>query len=144
MDIDTFVKNHEYNKRTVVKWIKEGYIPGADLAANYIPDSARPPYTKARAKNAKAVYSSMVKACQKRQHIFPDLYKMCEEEFYGYIDRLVDAGYIVKRTTDGVEYFDATLLAGSFNAGAFCKIVESVTKAVATGTTEAMLNRMGG
>ena len=38
-----------YFQATVMNWIAKGYVPGADM--NYIPDSAREPYTAARAKN---------------------------------------------------------------------------------------------
>ena len=37
-----------YFQATVMNWIAKGYVPGADM--NYIPDSAREPYTAARAK----------------------------------------------------------------------------------------------
>ena len=86
------------NESTVIKWIKDGYIPGAYINEEsneyFIPDLARPPYTKARAKTTNAIYKSIVKACINREGVCAKLYKLNEVEFQVYIKDLADAGYI--------------------------------------------------
>lgn len=109
MDIAMFASNNNLKKDTVVKWIKQDLIPRADLENDYVPDSARIPYTSARAKNAKAIYKSMVKASLQRKHILPRLYGICEDEFQGYVSRLINVGLIEPRISDEVTYYDATL-----------------------------------
>lgn len=52
MTISDFATKHTISERTVRVWIEKGYIPGASLAEDYVPASARKPYTKARAKPA--------------------------------------------------------------------------------------------
>ena len=74
MDIDQFASNNGVKRKTVEKWIEKGLIPKADFEKNYVPDSARQPCTNARAKNANAIYVSMVKASFERKHILPVLY----------------------------------------------------------------------
>ena len=57
MTIDTFMNNYGIKKKeTVIKWILENLIPGADLASDHVPNSARPPYTKARVKDVDSIY----------------------------------------------------------------------------------------
>lgn len=110
MTLENFMENYGLkNKKTVVDWISKGYIPGANLEKNYVPDSARPPYTRARAKNAGSIYMSIVDASYKRRQVFPALYRLCDEEFESYIENLVQAGLIIKRITDGVIYYDAAV-----------------------------------
>lgn len=110
MTLENFMENYGLkNKKTVVDWISKGYIPGANLEKNYVPDSARPPYTRARAKNAESIYMSIVDASYKRRQVFPALYRLCDEEFESYIENLVKAGLIIKRITDGVIYYDAAV-----------------------------------
>lgn len=61
MTIDEYAQKYSVKKKeTVIKWILDGLVPGADLATNYIPDSARQPYTNARAKSADSIYYSIV------------------------------------------------------------------------------------
>ena len=105
MTISDFATEVKTSKETVIKWINNGYIPGASVENNYVPDSARKPYTKARAKNSDAVYCSIVKACMNFCHVVPALYNMRDDEFNGYIDRLIAAGYISTRVADGVTYY---------------------------------------
>jgi len=59
---------------TVMNWIAKGYVPGADM--NYIPDSAREPYTAARAKNGIARIKSILKACCDGKGVVPALFGM--------------------------------------------------------------------
>mgnify|MGYP000769810710 CR=1 FL=1 len=89
MTISDFATEVKTSEKTVIKWINNGYIPGASVENNYVPDSARKPYTKARAKNSDAVYCSIVKACMNFCHVVPALYNMRDDEFNGYIDRLI-------------------------------------------------------
>ena len=76
MTIDMFMNNYGIKKKeTVIIWILENLIPGANLATDYVPDSARPPYTKARVKDADSIYCSIVAASRKRYHVLPKTYK---------------------------------------------------------------------
>ena len=100
------------NENTVIKWIEDGYIPGVykDDESNeyFIPDLARPPYTKARAKTTNAIYKSIVKACIDRKGVCAKLYKLNEVEFQIYIRDLSDAGYIHIESHNNIEYYFAT------------------------------------
>lgn len=143
MKIDTFALQNKVKRKTVEKWIKDDLIPKADLEKDYIPESARLPYTKARAKNAKSIYVSMVKAAYSRKHILPVLYKICDDEFNGYIERLVDAGCIVKRISDDITYYDATLQANEINQKFILNAIETISKGVSEGVTTAVINKIG-
>lgn len=143
MKIDTFASRNKVKRKTVEKWIKDDLIPKADLEKDYIPESARPPYTKARAKNAKSIYVSMVKAAYNRKHILPVLYKICDDEFNGYIERLVNAGCIVKRISDDITYYDATLQANEVNQKFILNALKVISNGVSEGVTTAVINKIG-
>ena len=128
-------------KKTVIDWILENLIPGANLEEDFIPDSARPPYTKARAKNAKAIYYSIVVASSKRYHVFPRLYGICEEEFNGYIDRLVAANLIAIRITDDIVYYDATIAGVNINRQFVFDAIELCSRGISQGITAAVLQQ---
>ena len=84
MTIDVFIYNYGLKRKdTFISWIKNGLIQCANLEKDYVPDSARPPYTKARAKKAGAIYVSIVKASCNRQHVLPKLYRRGDDEFNG-------------------------------------------------------------
>lgn len=139
MTLEKFMENYGLkNKRTIVDWISNGYLPGADLEKNYVPDSARPPYTKARARNAGSIYTSIVVASYKRRHVFPSLYKLCDEEFESYIDELVKAGLIVRRTTGGITYYDATVQAEDPKR----KFILDAIKAASSGLVEGAIKAL--
>ena len=145
MTIDKFIKiNKINNKKKVANWIKVGLIPGADLENNYVPDSARIPYTEARAKNAKSIYVSMVKGSSERKHILPKIYNLCDEEFDGYVDRLIRAGLLEKRISDNITYYDATIKGSEINKKSIMQTIESISRVVAEGITNAILNKIGG
>ena len=139
--IDNFMNNYGIKKKeTVIKWILENLIPGADLVSDYVPDSARPPYTKARAKNVNSIYYSIVDASRKRYHVLPKIYKICEDEFNGYIDRLVNANLIEIRITDNITYYDAPLPDKNCNRKFILSALEACSKGIAEGVTSAMIN----
>lgn len=141
MTINEFISNYNIkNKRIVLDWIKKDLIPLADVEKDYIPDSARPPYTRARARNSKSIYISIVKASYNRRHVMPQLYKICEDEFRGYISRLIQAGIIEARISDGIEYYDATLTVNNIKRNYILKAIEAVSAGVSEGTTKAILS----
>ena len=144
MTIDQFAQNIGKKRKTVEKWIREELIPNAILENDYVPDSARQPYTKARAKSAKAIYISMVDASSKRQHIMPKLYKLCEDEFEAYANKLIEAGFLERRISDDVTYYDATIEADSINKKNILDTIKAVTYGVAEGVASAILNQNGG
>lgn len=112
MTIEKFMQNNKIKKKeTVIKWIIEDLIPGARLMDNYIPDSARVPYTRARARNVQGIYVSIFNACNKQKHVLPQLYGICSEEFEHYIVQMEKAGLIERRVTDGITYYDVRIFA---------------------------------
>lgn len=138
MTITTFMNNYGIKKKeTVIKWILEDLIPSADIGKDYVPDSARPPYTRARAKSSDSIYYSIVDASRKRCHVLPKIYKICEGEFNGYISRLVEANLIVIRTTDNITYYDTPLTAKNCNR----KFVLEMIKAGSEGAVTAILKQ---
>lgn len=141
MTVDAFRERCGTSTKTVKAWIENGYIPGANLEDYYVPDSARPPFTEARAKSkcSNSVFASIVKATLKRKHVFPELYGMCQEEFDGYINQLVEAGLIIIRITDGITYYDPTLQAEQQSKSEFKIIIKEGVEAVSKGVTSACL-----
>lgn len=136
MTIEEFMENKGIkNRKTIEEWIRKGYIPKASIKDNFIPNSARVPYTKARAKNSKSIYVSIVKASSKLQHVVPSMYKICDDEFDGYINRLIEARLIDKRVSDGVTYYDATIDADKINEKFVLTVIEKASK----GVTEAII-----
>ena len=138
MTIQEFAAAKKVKVKTVENWIKKGLVPHADLSENYVPNSARAPYTSARAKKSDAIYTSIVRASKELKHVLPSLYGICDEEFEGYIDRLVKAGFIERRTTDGVTYYDATLMASDATNEAILHALEVLVGAVAYGMAKAI------
>lgn len=134
------IKYRVKKKETVINWILEGYVPGSDLATNYIPNSARQPYTKARARNANSIYYSIVKATKNLYHVTAEIYKLCEDEFNGYINRLVEANLIVVRVTDGVTYYDSPVPDKNCNQKFILAAIEAGARGVAQGVTAALIN----
>lgn len=107
MEIQTFMQNRGItNRKKVEKWINAGLIPNADLENDYVPDSARIPYTNARAKTPDSIYWSIIEATKKGYHVLPQMYHICQEEFDSYINHLEEAHFIARRITDGVTYYD--------------------------------------
>lgn len=136
MTIEQFMcKNNIKKRQTVINWIEKGYIPKADVDRNFIPDSARVPYTKARATTTNGIYNSIVQATSKREHVMAKLYNICEDEFNGYIEELINAGLIKKRVTDGVIYYDAPLQSVGYTKKQILKTLGKIaTKTVAAAT----------
>ena len=112
MNIKEFMDLFELkNIKTVKGWLENGFIIGAIKDENgvwNIPDLARPPYTKARAKNTISIYSSIVEACIHRKSVCAKLYKINENEFKEYILNLQKEGFISIKVVDDIEYYFAT------------------------------------
>ena len=85
------------NSATVKGWIDKGYIPGASFENNFIPDEARPPYTKSRSKKPGSIYVSIVRALINGYRPIPQCYKtITEKEFYDvYIASLIAGGLVI-------------------------------------------------
>ncbi len=135
MTIEQFAKNKNTSKKKVIKWIEKGLIPQADLKENYVPDSARKPYTQARAKKASSIYHSIIKASNSRYHVLPQLYGMDEKEFNVYINNLVEAGILTIRESDGVRYYDVTFQYQSIKGDKLNKIIGTLVESAAKGMT---------
>lgn len=140
MTINEFmIKNNIRKKNTVIAWIEKGLIPNATLDPEYIPESARKPYTRARAKNAKAIYCSIVKATINRYHVMPQNYGICKAEFEAYVDKLVEAKLIDKRVTDGITYYDATITALKIKRETLLEFIERSMEGISRGVTGEIL-----
>lgn len=104
MTINKFmIMNKIKRKDTVKKWISQGYLPGTtynEETKEYdIPDGSFVPYTKRRAKTAKAIYKSIITASNKRKYVCAELYGISEEEFRVYIKNLED-----EKIIDSIEF----------------------------------------
>lgn len=142
MTIDIFMNNYGIKKKeTVIKWVLEDLIPGSDLVNDFVPDSARPPYTKARVKNADSIYCSIVAASKKRYHVLPKIYKICDDEFNGYINRLVEANLISIRVTDNITYYDTPLTEKQCNRKFILEMIATCSKGISEGATTAMIKQ---
>ena len=142
MTIKEFAEKKKCKESTVKKWIHLGYIPGANIDTDFIPDSARVPYTKTRAKTAKAIYSSIIKASANFMHVVHSLYGISPDEFDGYIRRLEQEGLIERRVTDNVTYYDATIKATRSSHKLVLDIIERGSKGIASAVTEAVLEKV--
>ena len=138
MTLNDYMEKYSIKKHRLTEWIKKGLIPGADIINNYIPDSARKPYTCTRAKKPKAIYKSILKATDQGQHVLPAIFKICQDEFDGYIKRLEEAGKIIVRTTDNIEYYDLPMPQG-VNLEVVESFVEAHSRGISEGTTTALL-----
>lgn len=85
----------------------------------------------------------MIIAAQQRKHILPKLYKITEDEFNGYINILVTGGYLVRRESDGVEYYDATIESSILKTKGLSEIIEAASRGISEGMTNAFLNNKG-
>lgn len=144
MTIEDFAKSKKKSIKIVRNWIKKGYIPGASIEDNYVPNSARIPYTMARAKTANAIYCSIIKAANACLHVFPELYGIGRDEFDGYIRRLEEAGFIEARISDGITYYDATIKAMHSSREFILAVIEASSKGIAGGVTETCLAQLKG
>ncbi len=66
-----------------------------------------------------------------------------QDEFNGYIERLVKAGCIEKRVSDGVTYYDATIQSKDINTAFILKALKAISQGVSEGATTAILNKLG-
>ena len=67
---------------------------------------------------------------------------MRDDEFNGYIDRLIAAGYISTRVADGVTYYDAAITASDFSKSKLLKDLLPIIKAASEGVATAALKYM--
>lgn len=148
MTLNEFAENNDVSAKTVNEWLNKDYIPGSYFNNEnnewVIPNSARPPYTKARAKAKQSIYQSIVKAAVKRNHVFPKLYKITQSEFDSYIEILVNANYIKLRVEDGLTYYDETLNSMEFlssNLKRISELISTQTEAITKAVTLAMLDK---
>lgn len=112
MTIDEFATRTQTKKSTVISWVSKGLIPGA--YGEYVPDSARMPYTRARAKTGESIIKSILKACNAKMGICAGIYGIAEEDFNTYISGLISGGYIASYEADGVQYYNITTAGISF------------------------------
>ena len=151
MTLEEFVRISEVSENTVKSWIKQGLVNGAtvDLEGNYsISDLARPPYTQARAKDARAIRKSIIRGCVKRCSVNTKVFKIPEEEFQVYISDLISAGLITKKEVDGTTYYYSTKKADDSSENTWMKILKTVTgtlvEKAAKGATEAVIEKATG
>lgn len=128
--IEDFENKCKTKKETIEKWLNLGYIPGAKLEEGewIIPNSARAPYTQARATNSSAIYASIVKGTNERKHVLADLYKISEHEFQQYIKDLIKMDLITTFEEDGIIYYHTTVKAKEYlKRGDLSKFIAPLT-----------------
>ena len=102
---------------TVRVWFNKGYVPGAKKSADdgmkqetwSIPEHAREPYTKSRAKKREVINYNILKAISNGYTVLPILFKISEVEFKEYINWLTDNRFITKISIDGTKYYKSTI-----------------------------------
>lgn len=114
MTVEQFLEKYErYNvtRRRLEGWLKKGFIPGARTENGiwYIPAGAQVPYTRARAKGGIALYKSIVRACAGGYGVCPALYGESPERFRIYVNQLIQAGYLIPHTIEGIDYYAPSL-----------------------------------
>lgn len=151
MNIPDFISKVGVKEKTVDKWLNAELIPGAFRDKNgewFIPNSAKAPYVKARAKAKESIFISIVSASHQGFHVIPKLYGKTDTEFLGYINQLVAAGLITLRTEDGITYYDETIASKNFldvnskTRSIRIFILDSIER-VSKGITEALLEEAG-
>lgn len=139
------------NERLIKEWIDKELIPGVQQDSEtqdwIIPDRAWPPYTNARAKNANAIYKSIVKGISNRKYVSSKIYKMDEKEFLLYIKQLVKANIIEMDFEDNIPYYSATLESQKFleskNPEKYIEaILLKITEAISKGTVDALIEKI--
>ena len=81
-----------------------------------------------------------MKASSEQKHVCAKTYGLCEQEFLGYIERLVEAGLIVKRDTDNVTYYDATIGVSEIKRKRVLDALQAVSAGIAYGISSALMN----
>jgi len=148
MTIKEFMESNDIKSEKLVnKWIINGLIPGVKTDAQtnetIIPDNARPPYTKARAKNSTAIYKSIVKACIERKAVFASLYKISQTEFTHYVADLEDAGFIQSEVIDDITYYYATIKSDEFiKSKTPLDLLKAAIESAAKGATSAVIDKV--
>lgn len=108
MTIRAFAEKHNKEIRLVKQWIRKEFIPGASLEENYIPDSARVPYTCTRARKGDAILQAILKACKNEYGITSKLFKISPERFEAMLFSLESEGLLLSYESDGIRYYDIT------------------------------------
>ena len=114
MTIQEFQQKYNLkSEKTIIQWLENGYIPKSTKSDEIwiLPNSARIPYTKHRITNkskTKAIYKSILNACNKRYYISALIYKMSDNEFSSYIKILVIEGLISSYEDDGISFYTTT------------------------------------
>lgn len=106
MTIVRFAEMHRVTVKTVQDWIAKGYIPGATETS--VPDSARRPYTKTRAKKGEAIIKSILTACDNELGTCAALYSISPASYDAYIQSLLDSGYIIQFEDESLTYYNIT------------------------------------
>ena len=110
MTIVEFADQCGKREPTVRGWIEKGYVPGASIVDDYVPNSAREPYTSTRAKKSVAIMKAVLKACNSRRGVVGALFGMGEEEFLAMMNSLEENGYVYSFSEDGVTYYNTTII----------------------------------
>ena len=107
MTISEFAKKTGHSEVVVRDWVEKEWIAGAKN--DYIPPSARVPYTNRRAKKMPAIIKSILNACSKNMGVTAALYGISEEYFQAIIASMIKDGLIEDYIEDGVTYYIITI-----------------------------------
>lgn len=147
---DFFNNFGKVSETTFAEWVSKGFLPGftptEDGTDWYIPDRTWPPYTKARAKTASAIYTSIVQGCLLRKRPVAAIYKCSQQEFDTYISSLAEVGLISIVVDNGISYYYATPKSEEYanhskkELGKFVmSCLSTIVEAGAKGVTEAVI-----
>lgn len=126
MTIKEFSEREHVSVATVRKWVRNGWIPGARIEDSFVPNSARKPYTGARARTTKSIYKSILTAINERLQIFPWCYHITDAEFNQYINSLINNGVIQIRIEDGITYYDLAYQERKLSAKDITAIISNI------------------
>ena len=76
---------------------------------DYIPNSARRPYTLARAKKGTSLIKSILRGLDMGYGVNASIYGISEEQFQAIIQSLIDQEFVISHIEDGITYYDITI-----------------------------------
>ena len=156
MDLKQYMKKVGVSRKEYVdRWLDKGLIPGAERDAETdtyrFPDSARRPYQKGLkgGMNADRVRTHIVKAALERKYISAEICFASPGEFQTMVDALVEAGWVVKRVEDGIEYLDSTTKSSAYRSNKLDELhkillesLSTLAKATSEGTVTAVIKNL--
>ena len=101
MTLQEYAVKYHKKERTILEYLKQGFILGAQETETGwdIPEDAKLPYTSNRVKPTSdqgTIFKSILRGIYEGKAVSPGIFHMTEEEFSGYINLLIQKGWIVE------------------------------------------------